>query len=131
MQKDYLKKFVISGQRVKKVKFLITCGGFIQFDWPKSISKKDIGDTRNPHPSVINILVEKAKEDIEKVLTKDLRNRLREVTDYITFGVDSHKKKISTTQNYINQPHIELVFLVDLRNNIFYWAGKSYPTPRQ
>jgi len=51
---------------------------------------------------------------------------LRGVTDYITLGVDSYKEKISTTQNYINpKPHIELVFLVDLKNNKFYWAGKS------
>jgi len=56
---------------------------------------------------------------------------LREVTDYITLGVDSYKEKISTTRNYINQPHIELVFLVDLKNNKFYWTGKSYPASGQ
>ena len=28
----------------KKVKFLITCGGFIHFDWPDSVTKEDIGD---------------------------------------------------------------------------------------
>lgn len=94
----------------KKVKFLITCGGFIQFDWPDSISKKDIDDNKNPNPKIINILVEEAEKCVELVLTKDLRNKLRGMTDYITLGVDSYKEKISTTQNYINQPHIELVF---------------------
>lgn len=57
--------------------------------------------------------------------------KLRKVTDYITLGIDSYKEKISTTQNFISQPHIELVFLIDLRNNKFYWTGKSYPTPSQ
>ena len=115
----------------KKVKFLITCGGFIQFDWPDYISKKDIDDNKNPNPMIINILVEEAEKCVELALTKDLRNKLRGITDYITMGVDSYKEKISTTQNHINQPHIELVFLDDLRNNEFYWTGKSYPTPSQ
>lgn len=115
----------------KKVKFIITCGGFLQFYWPKSVSKKDIGDNKNPNPEVINVLVEEAKKCVESVLTKDLRNKLKTITDYITLGVDSYKEKISTTQNYINQPHIELVFLVNLKSNEFYWTGKSYPTSSQ
>ncbi|MCL0103504.1 hypothetical protein M1O51_02650 [Dehalococcoidia bacterium] len=114
----------------KKVKFLITCGGFIQFDWPKYISKRDIRD-KYPNPEVINILVEEAKKCVEVVLSKNLCDKLKTKTDYITLGVDSYKEKISTTQNYINQLHIELVFLVDLRNDKFYWTGKSYPTPNQ
>ena len=129
--KRLLEKICDKWPNGKKVRFLITCGGFIQFDWPESISREDIGDNRNPSPGVVNTLVEKAKECVERVLTKDLYNRLREVTDYITLGVDSYKEKISTTQNYINQLHIELVFLIDLKNNMFYWTGKSYPTPSQ
>jgi len=115
----------------KKVKFLITCGGFIQFDWPESISEKDIGDNKNPNSRVVNTLVKEAEKCVKLVLTEDLRNKLKEVTNYITLGVDSYKERISTTQNYINQPHIELVFLVNLRSNEFYWTGKSYPTPSQ
>ena len=115
----------------KKVKFVITCGGFIQFEWPDFISKEMIGNFRNPNSKIVNILVEKAEKSVKSVLTKDLLDKWREVTDYVTLGVDSYKEKISTTQNYINQPHIELVFLIDLRNNKFYWTGKSYPTPNQ
>jgi len=115
----------------RKVKFLITCGGFLEFNWPESISKKDIGDSKNPNPEIVDILVKEAEKCVKSVLTEDLRNKLKNVTDYITLGVDSYKEKISTTKNYINQPHIELVFLVDLRNNEFYWTGKSYPTPSQ
>lgn len=115
----------------KKVKFLITCGGFIQFDWPSSISKKDIGDNRFPNSNLVETLVIEAEKCAKFVISEGLGNRLRELTDYITLGIDSYKEKISTTQNYIGQPHIELVLLIDLRNNKFYWTGKSYPTSNQ
>lgn len=115
----------------KRVKFIITCGGFIQFDWPKSISKADIGDNKNPNNKIVDTLIEEAEKCSRNVLSNGLDEKLRELTDYITLGVDSFEEKISTTQNYITQLHIELVFLVDLRNNKFYWTGKSYPTTRQ
>ena len=115
----------------KRVKFLITCGGFLQFDWPKSISTEDIGDNRDPNDKVINILVAEAERLARFVLSGGLSGRLGELTDYMTLGIDSYKERISTTRNYINQPHVELVFLVDLRNNKLYWTGKSYPTPNQ
>jgi len=115
----------------KKVKFTITCGGFIQFDWPKHISRTDIGDNKNPNSKAVDSLVEEAEKCVRYILGKSLYEKLRELTDYITLGVDSYKEKVSTTQNYISQLHVELVFLVDLRNNKFYWTGKSYPTPNQ
>jgi len=129
--KSLLEKIYEKWPKGRKVKFVITCGGFIQFDWPGHISKVDIGDPKKPNNEVIKVLVKEAKKCVESVLTKDLRNKLKIITDYITLGIDSYKEKISTTQNYINQPHIELVFLVDLRNSEFYWTGKSYPTPNQ
>ncbi len=115
----------------RKVKFLITCGGFIQFDWPESISWKDIGDNKNPNKNSLDILVKKAENLAKNFFSGGLDKKLRKFTDYITLGIDSYKEKISTTQNYIREPHIELVFLVDLKNKKFYWTGKSYPTPAQ
>lgn len=115
----------------RKVKFIITCGGFIQFNWPGSISPKDIGDNKYPNDKVVDRLVAIAEEHVNSILNKDLCRKLSEVTDYITLGIDSFKEEISTTQNYINQPHIELVFLKDLRQDKLYWTGKSYPTPAQ
>jgi hypothetical protein len=114
----------------KKVKFIITCGGFIQFNWPQSISRENIGDNKNPNNQAIEILVKEAKKCARYVLD-GLNEKLRELTDYITLGIDSYKEKISTTRNYISQPHIELVFLKDLRQGNLYWTGKSYPTSRQ
>ena len=98
----------------KKSKFLITCGGFVQFDWPRTISYKDIGDNRYPNKKVTDELVKRAREVLENVLTDDLINKLRKVSEYITIGIDSAKEKISTTQNYIKEYHIELVFIVNL-----------------
>ncbi len=112
----------------KKVKFLITCGGFLQFDWPESISWNDIGDNKNPNHEAINKLIEKATEYVSSVLNDDLCRRLSEVTDYITLGVDSVNEKISTTHNRL---HVELVFLKDLKQGNLFWTGKSYPTPAQ
>lgn len=101
----------------KKVKFLITCGGFIQFDWPEEIDDNSV-----------NRLVAEAKKCAKFILKDDLVKKLREFTDYITLGIDSNKNPNST---YSREPHIELVFLINLTNNRFYWTGKSYPTQEQ
>ncbi len=129
--KALLKDVCAKWPRDKKAKFLITCGAFVQFDWPKSISRMDVGDNKNPNEKAVNALVAEAENCARYVLDERLRWKLREFTDYITLGIDSSKEKISTTQNYIGQLHVELVFLIDLRNNDFYWTGKSYPTSSQ
>mgnify|MGYP001773470770 CR=1 FL=1 len=111
----------------KRVKFLITCGGFIQFDWPKSVSPQGIGDNKNPNRKALNMLVEEAKKCAKNVLSNELKEKLREVTDYITLGADSYLNKDNLTK-----PHIELVLLVDLKTGeISHWTGKSYPTSMQ
>jgi len=115
----------------KKVRFLVTCGGFIQFDWPKSIIEEKIGDNKNPDNEIVESLIMKAKEAVELVLNNHLYERLANLADYITLGVDSRKDKISTTLNYIDQYHVELVCLVDVKKRKLYWSGKSYPTPNQ
>jgi hypothetical protein len=115
----------------KKAKFLITCGGFMQFDWPRSVSKKEIGSNRNPNAESMDVLAREAKKCAEYVLGDGLSEKLRGFTNYITLGIDSYKEKISTTKNFIGEPHVELVFLIDLRNNRYYWTGKSYPTTGQ
>jgi hypothetical protein len=64
-------------------------------------------------------------------LNGGLGEQLSEVADYITLGIDSYKEKISMTQAYISELHIETVFLVNLKTNELHWTGKSYPTPGQ
>jgi len=129
--KALLEEILVRWPSGRKVKFLLTCGGFIQFRWPPSISRMDIGDNKNPNGEAINALVAEAENLAKSVLDESLRKKLREFTDYITLGIDTTKEKISTTRNYIGQLHAELVFLIDLRTNDFYWTGKSYPTPAQ
>lgn len=115
----------------KRVKFLITCGGFVSFEWPQHLSYLAIGDNKNPNPQALDILVEEAKKRCQQLLSRDLREKLGECTDYLTLGIDSFKGKISLTKTYISEPHVELVSLIDLRTNSYYWTGKSYPTPNQ
>ena len=115
----------------EKVEFLITCGGFVQFNWPTEVTKEKIGEPKYPNTEIVNILVGEAEKVVKSILTTNLRNKLKQITNYITLGVDSYKTKVSTTQNYIPEYHIELVFLVDLKYNKIYWTGKSYPTPNQ
>ena len=76
-------------------------------------------------------MVKEAEKCAQYVLDDDLVEKYSKITDYITLGIDSFKEKISTTKNYIGQLHIELVSLIDLKNNNFYWTGKSYPKSSQ
>ncbi|MHA1918482.1 MAG: hypothetical protein ACTSWX_01955, partial [Promethearchaeota archaeon] len=129
--KKLLEDICMNWPKGKKVKFIVTCGGFIQFDWPKSLSAEEVGNNKYPKNIAINTLIAEAEKCINLILSDGLDFKLREITDYITFGVDSRKQKISMTQNFISQPHIELVCLIDLRKDKFYWTGKSYPTTNQ
>lgn len=115
----------------EKVKFLMTCGGFVQFKWPKYISYGDIKDNKSPKIESVEVLVREAKECAKAIITNGLGEKLKEVTDYFTLGIDSYKEKISMTQSYIGELHIELALMIDLRNDKIYWTGKSYPTTGQ
>lgn len=112
----------------KKVKCLITCGGFLNFSWPDYLP--DIGDNKNPNPHAVKNLQEEAERYIKSLLD-GLYEKLQDRADYLTIGIDSFKSKISTTKNYISERHVELVCLVDLEIKEHYWTGKSYPTSNQ
>lgn len=127
---EIIQKVTDSWPEEKKVKFLITCGGFIQFAWP-DLTRHEIGDNKDPNPDALKKLYGEAKKCARNFLTPALKEKLKKYTDFITLGVDSHKEKISTTQNYISHLHTEMVCLYDLRNNKEYWTGKSYPTTAQ
>lgn len=128
--KEILSKVCGLWQSEKKVNFLVTPGGFLQFDWP-GLNWRDIGNNKDPDIDALNLLFEEAKKCVNDFLTPDIKKNLKEHTTYITLGVDSRKKKVSTTQNYIGQLHTEMVCIYDLGNNREYWTGKTYPTPGQ
>lgn len=127
--KALLKDVCARWPKGKKVKFLMTCGGFIQFNWPKSISLSDIGDNRNPRPHIVDVLIKEAEKCAKSVLSNDLVKKLRECTDYVTLGVDSKEDKEN-----LKKPHIELVLVFDLRHDpplCLCRTGKSYPLSKQ
>jgi len=123
--------FAKKWSRGKKLELLTTCGGCVQGEWPQSVTKEDGGNGNNPNQHVVDLLVEEAKKCVKQVLQNGLDKKLSQITNYLTFGIDSFKSKISLSQNYIGQPHIELVIITDLVNKKFHVTGKSYPTSGQ
>jgi len=119
--KNILKQICVKWPKGKKVKFILTCGGFMQFDWPKSISQSDIGNNKSPNTSAVNKLIKEAENYANKLLDNTLTEKLSMVADYITLGLDSDN----------GQLQVELVCLFDLTKRRFYWTGKSYPTNSQ
>ena len=114
-----------------RTRFLMTCGGFLEFEWPSHVTRNFIGDCWNPAPGALSTLFNAAELALRKVLTHELLTRLAKFTNYLTIGVDSSKKLVSTTKNYINVPHVELVALVNMQTGHSIWTGKSYPTNAQ
>lgn len=113
----------------KNVDCIITCGAFLEFDWPKSLP--DYGDNKYPDKNTLNMLIVEATKQCQLLLDETLRHRLCNHTRYITIGIDSHKDKISFSSASIRHPHVELVVFIDIAANQYFWTGKSYPTPGQ
>jgi hypothetical protein len=113
----------------KKVNCLITCGAFLNFDWPQSIT--DVGNDKYPNEKALDSLKSKAEKYCKFLIDEELRKKLNRYADYITIGIDSYKDKISLSNVSIRQLHVELVALLDLKTNKYSWTGKSYPTTGQ
>lgn len=113
----------------KKVDCLVTCGAFLNFEWP--VTLPSIKDNKNPTREVVEGLIHEAEKQCNALLTDGLFDELSTVTDYITLGVDSYKERISRSNVSIRHPHVELVCLIDLKEKRYYWVGKSYPTTGQ
>jgi hypothetical protein len=114
--------------RRQKVNCLITCGGFLQFDWPDGLSLSDIGDNKFPKEESINRLIAEAKKQCDLLIDDELKKELIACTEYITIGIDSFMDKESTSET---QPHVELVALINLKTRQYHWTGKSYPLTSQ
>jgi hypothetical protein len=111
------------------VNCMITCGAFLTFPWPDSLS--DVGDNKSPEESVLNSLTSAAQKQCELLLGPEIRKELLNLTDYVTIGIDTRKSKISLSSVSIPNAHAELVTLVDLKKNQYHWTGKSFPTTGQ
>jgi hypothetical protein len=113
-----------------KTKFLMTCGGFLTFKLPEKFTKIK----GNPESEeIIKEIIPYAQETANTFLSKELIEKLKMHTHYLTLGVDSLKSHISMAQNYITEVHTELVALIDLSGSEikYHWTGKSYPASGQ
>lgn len=119
--KKLLEEVIEAWPENKKVEFLITCGGFIDFPWPNDLQLNK-PDTINPDNEIINALCDSAEPVIHKVIDKNIRNKLKGLTNYVTLGLDS-----SNPQRY----SVELVAVINTGNGKIHWTGKSYPNNDQ
>ena len=116
-------------QNKQKVNFLITCGAFLNFEWPDNLDKAE--NNKFPERKTLEQLEKIAIERCNELFDNNLIKKMRECTDYITIGIDSFKTKISTSQTSIRQPHVEMVLLLELATKKIFVTGKSYPTAGQ
>ncbi len=101
-----------------RVKYLTTPGGFVHFRWPSVL---------NPYSEEgFRLIVKEAIMAINQTLPPNLLEKLREITDYITLGIDSE-----SVPGNLRRPHVELVTIVDVRTGKIDWTGKSYPIVEQ
>jgi hypothetical protein len=112
-----------------KVEFLMTPGAFVRFGNPNDLPY--VQDNMRPNPEIVDKLFGQARSQCDAVMTDTLRDRLKKCTRYLTLGVDSRKSRISQTQHFINESHVEMVCLLDLQTGHYHVTGKSYPTPQQ
>ncbi len=112
----------------KRVAFLVTCGGFVQFPLSEALP---LDALRLDAEAALNKILARAVHIANEVVHDDLRGRLQQHTRYITLGIDTFKSLISTTQNRIKEPHAETVVVLDLNTGAHYVTAKSYPTPAQ
>jgi len=72
----------------------------------------------------LHVQADKAITDFINKLPIDITNKLSEIADYFTIGIDGY--------NPNNGIHIELVGIYDLKKHkIIHWTGKFYPTEQQ
>jgi ATP dependent DNA ligase domain len=129
--RELLKQVCAQWPTVARPHCLVTCGAFLRFAWPEGLLP---GNFLAPNPETVEGLRDAAERVVRDLLESDLVLRLRQVTKYLTLGVDSPlRNKVTTTANQITSPHVELVCVVDLGSEPFrlHWTGKSYPTNSQ
>lgn len=114
--KEYLELVLDNWPKKNKVDFLLTCGGFLTFEWPE----KKI--------EVLKIFTEKAEKQCKKLISEKLRKRLSKVASFITIGMDSYKDDKEWSWR---KPHIELVCLINLKDGSYHFTGKSLPLSAQ
>ena len=114
-----------------QVDFLVLFGKFLQFRWPDRLRRWDVagmlpGDNLNPSDAVIGRLFEEGERCVRSTFTPEVCRRLRPLARHLTLGASSYYFRDS-----YYDPHVELVFGLDLASGKMWRTGKSYPNPRQ
>jgi hypothetical protein len=74
----------------------------------------------------MNVLFDEGERCVRSVFTPGVCARLRRFTRCLTVGASSYYFRDS-----YYDPHVELVFALDLESGRIWRTGKSYPNPRQ
>lgn len=124
--KNVLVSFVREAYPNMKFEFIVTPGGFLNFEWPSQFAKRIYNDEANSEKN-LQIFYNTAELKINEffnLLDKEKFEKLKETADYFTIGIDS--------KNPNNAQHIELIAIFDLkRSEVIRWTGKFYPTEGQ
>jgi len=114
-----------------RTRVLLTCGGFVSFQWPEDVDRANIGDNLSPAEAAVDRLLEEADSAVRELLAEPLRSKLAARTDAVSLGVDSFKSRVSTTSERIRQLHVELVCFINFNTDTRHWTSKFYPTVGQ
>jgi hypothetical protein len=110
----------------QRVDFLVLFSKFLQFRWPDRVRRWDIGDNLNPEAGLMKGLFDEGEKCVRSVFSRERCDRLRRLTSCVTLGASSYYFRDS-----YYDPHVELVFALDLDRGKIWRTGKSYPNPRQ
>jgi hypothetical protein len=120
-----LEKFISNFYGKQQFEFLVTPGGFLTFKFPESVRyRTDIPYAENNQISIFKNEAYKIIHDFFKTIPTHNFNKLKEIADYFTIGIDG--------KNPMNKQHIELVAVYDLKKEeVIRWTGKFYPVEQQ
>lgn len=121
-----IEKFLATEYQKRTYEFILTPGGFLTFDFPKSL-QYDL-DIANAEKQSIALLQKEANTVIVSFfesLNPATFKKLKETSDYFTIDIDGFNPT-----NY--KQHIELVAIYNLhKEKVIRWTGKFYPTEGQ
>ena len=109
----------------ERLPFMITCGGFMDLNWPKWMAEQQYpGDSE-----ALARVIEVASKSVKEILGHRIQKKYERICDYLTLGIDC----VSTWRSGSREIRrlVELVCIVDLKNGELRWTGKSYPAQGQ
>jgi len=122
---NVIEKFLSKIYQKQQFEFILTPGGFLVFDFPKSLQYEiDISKAEEKQLPLFYLEATKVISDFFKSLRNDLFKKLKKTSDFFTIGIDGF--------NPTNNQAIELVAIYDLKKEkVIQWTGKFYPTDGQ